>query len=61
MELSTEAREISDVTCNYENLVSMATEIYRHRFAVDSIQTLYLEHMFPEQLRTNFVILTFEG
>ena len=27
MELSTEATEINDVTCNYENLVSMATEI----------------------------------
>ena len=47
MELSTEATEINDVTCNYGNLVSMATEIYLHWFAVDSIQTLYLEHMFP--------------
>ena len=45
MELSTEATEINDVTCNYGNLVSMATEIYLHWFAVDSIQTLYLEHM----------------
>ena len=25
----------------------MATEIYFHRFAVDGIQTLYLEHMPP--------------
>ena len=47
VELSTEAREINDVTCNYGNLVSMATEIYLHRFAVDTIQTLYLEHMSP--------------
>ena len=45
MELSTEATEINDVTCNYGNLVSMATEIYLYRFAVDSTQTLYLEHM----------------
>ena len=44
MELSTEATEINDITCNYENLVSMATEIYLHRFAVD---LLYLEHMSP--------------
>ena len=48
MELSTEAIEINDVTCNYGNLVSMATEKHIHRFAVDSIQTLYLEHMSPE-------------
>ena len=47
MELSTEATAISDVTCNYGNLVSMATEIYLHRFAVDGIQTLYLKHMSP--------------
>ena len=47
MELSTDATEINDVTCNYGNLVSMATEIYLHWFAVDSIQTLYLEHMSP--------------
>ena len=47
MELSTEATEINDVTCNYGNLVSMETEIYLHRFAVDSIQTLCLEHMSP--------------
>ena len=45
MELSTKATEVNDVTCNYGNLVSMATEIYLQRFAVDSIQTLYLEHM----------------
>ena len=45
--LSTEATEIN-VTCNYGNFVSMATEIYIHRFAVDSIQTLYFEHMFPD-------------
>ena len=77
MELSIEATEINDVTCNYGNLVSMATEIYLHRFAVDSIQTLYLEHsalgkqqylvvlaffetLLPWQLRTTFIILTFE-
>ena len=47
MELSTEATAINDVTCNYGNLVSMATEIYFHRLAVDGIQTLYLEHMSP--------------
>ena len=41
MELSTKATEINAVTCNYGNLVS----IYLHRFAVDSIQTLSLEHM----------------
>ena len=39
--------ETNDVTCNYENVVSMATEIYLHRFAVDSIQTLHLKHMTP--------------
>ena len=44
MELSTEA---NDETCNYGNLVSMATEIYLHRFAVNGIQTLYLDHMSP--------------
>ena len=50
MELSTEATEIHYVTCNYGNLVFMATEVYLHWFAVDSIQTLYLEHMsFGEQ------------
>ena len=43
MELSTKATEINAVTCNYGNLVS----IYLHRFAVDNIQTLYLEHMSP--------------
>ena len=55
MELSIEAAEINDVTCDYGNLVSMAMEIYLHGFAVDSIQTrrpliqtLYLEHMSPE-------------
>ena len=47
MELSTEATEINYVTCNYGNLVSLATEIYLHRFAVESTQTLYLEHMSP--------------
>ena len=47
MELSTEATAINGVTCNYGNLVSMETEIYLHRFAVDGIQTLYLEHMSP--------------
>ena len=47
MELSTEATAINDVTCNYGNLVSMATEIYLHKFAVDGIQTLYLEYMSP--------------
>ena len=47
MELSTEATAINDVTCSYGNLVSMATEIYLHRFAVDRIQTLYLKHMSP--------------
>ena len=46
-ELSTETTAINDVTCNYGNLVSMATEIYLHRLAVDGIQTLYLEHMSP--------------
>ena len=45
MELSTEATEINDVTCNYRNVMCMAKEIYLHWFAVDSIQTLYLEHM----------------
>ena len=34
-ELSTESTAIN-VTCNYENLVSMETEIYVHRFAVDA-------------------------
>ena len=29
----------------YGNLVAMAIEVYLHRFAVDGIQTLYLEHM----------------
>ena len=33
--------------CNYGHIVSMATEIYIHRFAVDGMQTLYLEHMSP--------------
>ena len=47
VELSTEVTAINDVTCNYGNLVSMATEIYLHRFAVDGVQTLYLEHMSP--------------
>ena len=47
MELSTEVTAINGVACNYGNLVSMATEIYLHRFAVDGIQTLYLEHMPP--------------
>ena len=47
VELSTETTEINDVTWNYENLGSVATEIYLPRFAVDSIQTLYLEHMSP--------------
>ena len=47
MELSTEATEINDVTCNFGNLVSMATETYLHRFAVDGIQILYLEGMSP--------------
>ena len=47
MELSTEATEINNVTCNYGNLISIATEVYLHRFAVDGIQTLYLEHMSP--------------
>ena len=44
MELSTEETEIN-VTCNIGNLVSISTEIYFHRFAVDNIQTLRLEHM----------------
>ena len=30
-----------------ESLVSMATELYLHRFAVNGIETLYLEHMSP--------------
>ena len=47
LELSTEATAINNVTCNYGNLVSMATEIYLHRFAINGIQTLYLEHMSP--------------
>ena len=47
MELSTEATAINDVTCNYGNLVSMATEIYLHRFALDGIQTQYLDRMSP--------------
>ena len=47
VELSIEATEINDVTFNYGNLVSMATEICLHWFAVDSIQTLYLERMSP--------------
>ena len=45
VELSTEATEINGVTCNYGNLVSMATELYLHWFAIDSIQAFYLEHM----------------
>ena len=40
MKLSTEVAEINNVTCNYENFVSMATAIYLRRFAGDSIQTL---------------------
>ena len=64
MELSTKATEINAVTCNYGNLVS----IYLHRFAVDSIQTLYLEHLvvlavleswLSWQLRTTLIILAF--
>ena len=47
MELSTEATAINDVTCNYEDVVSMATEIYLQRFAVDGIQILFLEHISP--------------
>ena len=47
MKLSTEATAINDVTCNYGNFVSMATEIYLHRFAADGIQPLYLEHVSP--------------
>ena len=47
MEFSTEATEINDVNCNHGSLVSMATEIYFHWFAIDSIQTFYLEHMSP--------------
>ena len=47
MELSTQATAINDVTCNYGNIVSMATEMYLHRFSVDGIQTLYLEHISP--------------
>ena len=46
-ELSTEATAINDVTCNNGNPVSMATKIYLHRFTVNGIQTLYLEHMSP--------------
>ena len=45
MELSTEAIEINDVSCIFGNLVSMATEIDLHRFAIVSIENLYLEHM----------------
>ena len=48
MELSINATAINDVTCDYGNLVSMVTEIYLHRLTADGIQTLYLEHMFPE-------------
>ena len=47
VELSTEATEINDVSCNCGNLVSMTTEIYLHRFAVDSIQTIYLGRISP--------------
>ena len=47
MDLSNEATLINDVTCNYGKLVSMTTEIYLHRSAVDSIQTFYLEHKSP--------------
>ena len=43
MELSTKATEINGVTCNYGNCVSICL----HRFAVNSIQTLYLENMLP--------------
>ena len=46
--MSTEATEINDVTCNNGNVVSMATEIYLYMFAVDSMQTLHLEHMSSE-------------
>ena len=49
MELSTEATEVNDVTCNYGNLVCMATEMHLHWFTIDSIQTLYLEHMSPRE------------
>ena len=45
VELFTEVTAINDVTCNCGKLVSMATKIYLHRFAVDGIQTLYLEHV----------------
>ena len=41
------ATTINDVTGNYGNLVSMAMEICLHRFAVDGIKTLYLEHISP--------------
>ena len=43
--LSTEATEINDVTCNCRSGVSMATDIFLQRFAVDSIQTLHLKQM----------------
>ena len=49
MELPSKGKAINDVTCNYQNLVFMATEIYLQRFAVDGIQTLYLEQMSLEQ------------
>ena len=45
VELSNEATEINDVISNHGNLIFMATEIYVCMFAVDGIQTLYLEHM----------------
>ena len=34
-----------DVTYNYGNTVSMATEVYLYRFAFDSIETSYLDQI----------------
>ena len=47
MELSTAATEINYLTCNYGNIVSMATEIHLRRFAVANTQILYLEPVSP--------------
>ena len=56
MALSTEATEINDVTCNYGNFVSMATEIYLHWFAVDGIQP-YIWNICPLRKQQYLVIL----
>ena len=60
MELSTEATAINNVAWNYGNLVSTATEICLHKFAFNSIQTLYLEHMFPGEHQYLVVLAVME-